>query len=110
MRRDRGELLHGTLEMLVLQTLRAGPLHGFAISREILAGSDGHLAIDEGSMYPALYRMQRRGWLSADWGRSQKQRRAKYYSLTPAGERQLAEAAGRWGRFVAAVAKVMETG
>lgn len=110
MGKDRGELLHGTLEMLALQTLRAKAMHGFAISREIRSGSDGYLAIEEGSLYPALYRMQRRGWLSAEWGRTEKQRRAKYYSLTSAGERQLAAASERWVGFVTAVAKVMRTG
>ena len=107
MTKDRGALLHGTLEMLVLQTLTEGPQHGFAITERILQVSGDTLAVDEGSMYPALYRMQRRGWIEAEWGRSEKKKRAKFYKLTRKGRQQLREAALRWSRFSDAVGKVM---
>ncbi len=107
MENERGDLLHGTLEMLILRTLQKGPMHGYSITERIQRLSDSVLSIDEGSMYPALYRMQRRGWISASWGRSENNRRAKFYSLTDEGVRQLERAADRWARFSDAVAKVM---
>jgi len=105
---DRGDLLRGALEMLILRTLSAGPLHGYAITESIHDASREVLDIDEGSMYPALYRMQRRGWIEAEWGRSENNRRAKFYSLTDEGRRQLELAADRWERFSEAVRRVME--
>ena len=107
MENERGDLLHGTLEMLILRTLQKGPVHGYSITERIQRLSDSVLSIDEGSMYPALYRMQRRGWISASRGRSENNRRAKFYSLTDEGVRQLETAADRWARFSDAVAKVM---
>jgi len=107
---DRGDLLRGALEMLILQTLQQGPMHGYAITEEIRATSKEVLDIDEGSMYPALYRMQRRGWIDAEWGRSDNNRRAKFYSLTRAGRRQLEIASERWDRFSEAVGRVMGRG
>ena len=106
MAKDRGTLLHGTLEMLILQTLTERAQHGFAITERILEVS-GTLAVDEGSMYPALYRMQRRGWIDAEWGRSEKKKRAKFYKLTRKGRQQLRQAALRWSRFSDAVDRVM---
>lgn len=106
---DRGDLLRGTLEMLILRTLQEGPKHGFGITEDIRAGDQDMLAVDEGSMYPALYRMQARGWIAAEWGRSDNNRRAKFYSLTPEGRRQLRQAQERWSRFARAVDRVMET-
>ena len=106
--RDRGDLLRGALEMLILRTLLAEPLHGYAISEAILTDSAEVLEIDEGSLYPALYRMQKKGWIDAKWGRSENNRRAKYYALTDEGHRQLALARDRWTRFSGAVDKVMD--
>ena len=105
---DRGDLLRGTLEMLVLRTLLGGPLHGYAITESIFSGSGDVLDVDEGSMYPALYRMQRRGWIESRWGRSENNRRAKFYTITDEGREQLELAAERWSRFSAAVGQVME--
>lgn len=105
---DRGDLLRGALEMLILRTLRGGPMHGFGITETLCEASDDVLRVDEGSMYPALYRMQRRGWIQAEWGRSENNRRAKFYSLTPEGSRQLEAASRRWDRFSEAVRRVME--
>lgn len=105
---NRGDLLRGALEMLILRTIENGPLHGYAITESILEASDEVLDIDEGSMYPALYRMQKRGWIEAEWGRSDNNRRAKFYALTDEGRTQLRSAAQRWGRFSDAVERVME--
>jgi transcriptional regulator len=107
MAEDRGELLHGALEMLILQTLTEGPQHGFAISEGLLQASGNVLTVHEGSMYPALYRMQKRGWIDAEWGHSEKGKRAKFYKLTRKGRQQLREAAQRWSRFADAVGRVM---
>lgn len=106
--RDRGDLLRGALEMLILRTLEPAPMHGFGIAEALRARSDEILSVDEGSMYPALYRMQKRGWIRAEWGRSDNNRRAKYYSLTDEGRRQLDAASQRWRRFSEAVERVME--
>ncbi len=108
MTKERGELLHGTLEMLIMQTLTEGAQHGFAITRRIRSVSSEVLTVTEGSMYPALYRMQKRGWIDAEWGHSEKGKRAKYYKLTSAGRRELRAASQRWMRFTDAVAKLME--
>ena len=105
---ERGDLLRGALEMLILRTIEAGPKHGYAITESILDASEEVLDIDEGSMYPALYRMQKRGWVEAEWGRSENNRRAKFYALTDEGRRQLELAAQRWSRFSEAVERVME--
>ena len=93
---DRGDLLRGTLEMLILQSLTGGPMHGYAITERIQTATDDVLRIDEGSLYPALYRMQRRGWLTSKWGRSSNNRRARYYELTAKGKRQLQTATESW--------------
>jgi len=106
---ERGDLLRGALEMLILRTIENGPRHGYAITESILEASNDVLGIDEGSMYPALYRMQKRGWVEAEWGRSDNNRRAKFYALTEEGRRQLQAAAQRWSRFSEAVENVMET-
>lgn len=94
--------------MLILQTLTKGPLHGYAITERIQRGSEEVLRIEEGSMYPALYRMQKRGWIAARMGRSENNRRAKFYSITDEGNRQLKLAARRWLRFNEAVSSIME--
>ncbi len=104
---EKGDLLQGTLDMLVLQTLAGGPLHGYAIANRIQRSSKDLLTVEEGSLYPALHRMERRGWLAAEWGLSEANRKAKYYRLTAAGRAQLKVAAKNWTRMVEAIAGVM---
>lgn len=105
--RPRG-LLPGTVDLVVLQTLTAGPKHGFAVSRSIRARSDGVLDIQDAALYQALHRMEKSGWVEAEWGISDKGKRAKFYRLTPAGRRQLEEEASFWRRYAGAVAGVLE--
>jgi len=100
-------LLHGTLDALILKTLSAGPLHGYAIAKSIEGASDETVVIEEGSLYPALYRMERRGWLEAEWGESELGRRAKLYSLTRQGRARLAEETATWRQFSAGVSKIL---
>jgi PadR family transcriptional regulator, regulatory protein PadR len=95
--------------MLILKVLAHGPLHGYAVAERIQRLSDDVLSVGEGSLYPALYRLQDQGWISSEWGQSEKNRRAKYYTLTKAGRKQLeAEAAG-WERMTLAIARIMQT-
>jgi PadR family transcriptional regulator, regulatory protein PadR len=101
-------LLQGTLDLLVLKTLSWGPRHGYAIARRIEETSDDALRIEEGSLYPALYRMERRGWIDAAWGKSEIGQRIKIYSLTTKGRAQLRAESAEWDSFTAAVAKVMK--
>src|SRR5688572_19714051 len=105
-------VVQGTLELLVLKTLAAlGQAHGFGILDFIKKVTEEQLLIEEGALYPALHRMEERGWLASDWGVSEKGRRAKYYSLTRAGEHALAREADRWSAYVEAVARIApETG
>lgn len=100
-------LLHGTLDALVLKTLASGPRHGYAIARWIEEATGELLQIEEGSLYPALYRMERKGWIEAEWGTSELNRRAKFYRLTPRGRSHLAAETEQWARFAAAVSKVL---
>lgn len=104
-----GDLLGGTLDMLILRTLQRGPLHGFAIALSIEQRSADVLLVEEGSLYPALHRLEDRGWISAEWGLSDNNRRARFYQLTAPGRRQLSHEANRWKALVAAVSRVMET-
>ena len=104
-----GELMQGTLDMLILKTLSHGPLHGYAIAEFILRTSDEVLRVEEGALYPALHRLEVRGLLAAEWGVSDNNRRAKFYRLTVAGRRQLAEEATYWTRISAGIARIMET-
>ena len=106
---DKAELLQGTLDMLVLRTLRAGALHGYGIASRIGQLSEGYLQVEEGSLYPALHRMERRGWIEAEWGLSESNRRAKYYQLTAAGRRQLVAKTSAWHNLVNAIAGVLGT-
>jgi len=102
------ELIQGTLEFLILESLADGEgKHGFGILRWISATTDGRLTIEEGALYPALHRMERRGWLESEWGLSEKNRRAKYYQMTPDGRRQLAKEEAGWNEYVEAVARVI---
>jgi PadR family transcriptional regulator len=107
MTETRNDWLHGTLDTLVLRTLASEPLHGYGIARRIEEQSAEAIRVEEGSLYPALYRMQKRGWLKADWGVSELGRRAKFYRLTSAGERRLREDTAAWSRFSAAVSRVL---
>jgi len=100
-------LLHGTLEALILKTLLPGPRHGYAIARWLEEATDDLLQIEEGSLYPALYRMERKEWIEAEWGMSELNRRVKLYKLTPQGRQQLVLETAQWERFAAAVSKVL---
>ena len=99
--------LHGTLDMLVLKVLEGGPLHGYAIAVRLERRSKDVLSVEEGSLYPALYRLERRGLIEAEWGVSELGRKAKFYRITPKGRRQLAADTEEWTRFSAAVSKVL---
>ena len=100
-------LLHGTLDALILKTVAAAPRHGYAIARFIEDATGEVVIVEEGSLYPALYRMERRGWIEAEWGTSELGRRAKFYRLTEEGRAQLAAETATWERFVAGVSKVL---
>ena len=103
------DLLQGTLDMLILKVLARGALHGYAVAERIQRLSDDVLSVGEGSLYPALYRLQEQGWITSEWGQSENNRRAKYYTLTKAGRKQLeAEAAG-WEQMTLAIARIMQT-
>ena len=104
-----GELLQGTLDMLTLKTLGRGPLHGYAIAEFIQRTSEDVLRVEEGALYPALHRLEVRGLLASEWGTSDNNRRAKFYRLTAAGRKQLAEEASYWTRITAGIARIMET-
>jgi PadR family transcriptional regulator PadR len=103
------ELLQGTLDLLVLKTLQSGPTHGWDISHRIQQVSRDVLRVGQGSLYPALHRLEGRGWIASEWGASENNRRAKYYRLTAAGRRQLAEETEAWERFTSAVALILKT-
>lgn len=103
------DLLPGTLYMMVLQTLAAGPLHGYAIARRIQDASRGGLEIEDGSLYPALNRMLVKGWLKAEWGTSENNRRARFYQLTPEGRRQLEREATDFAQLVKSIQMVMRS-
>jgi transcriptional regulator len=102
------DLLQGTLDMLILKALSWGPNHGFGVARWIQGRTNDALTVEEGSLYPALHRMTKRGWLSAQWGISDNNRRARYYRLTAAGRNQLVQEAKQWKQFAAVVELVME--
>jgi transcriptional regulator len=101
------ELLHGTLESLILKTVAKGPRHGYAIARWLEDSTGDVLQVEDGSLYPALYRMERRGWLQAGWGTSELGRKAKFYRITPAGRKRLAASTAEWARFSAAISRVL---
>jgi PadR family transcriptional regulator len=105
--RDRIELLQGTLDMLILRTLQWGPQHGHGIGQAIRASSREVLQVETGSLYPALHRLERRGWIDSEWKLSEKNQRAKYYRLTPAGKMQLVSEQSKWNVLVKAIARVM---
>lgn len=100
-------MLQGTLDLLILRTLIFGPQHGQGIARAIQETSDDELLIEHGALYPALQRLEARGWISPAWGTSENNRRARFYTLTKAGRRQLARASTRWRRMAAAIGRVL---
>ena len=107
MNKPKNDLLQGTLALLVLKTLARGPLHGYGITLHIQMVSKDYLRVEEGSLYPALHRMEQDGWISAEWGTTENNRRARYYRLTSAGRKQLAEEEKNWERLTLAVAQVL---
>ena len=107
--RSSGELVQGTLDMLVLKTLTRGAMHGYGIAQFIQQVSDEVLRVEEGSLYPALHRLEVDGVIASEWGQSENNRRAKFYRLTPLGRKQLAKEADKWDRLAGAIARVMQT-
>jgi PadR family transcriptional regulator PadR len=105
----KNELLPGTLDMLILQTLTRGAMHGYGIAQHIQESTDDVLQVEEGSLYPALQRLLIKGWLKAAWGTSENNRRARYYTLTSAGRKQLGIEAENFNRMIEAIARVMQT-
>jgi len=105
---SRLDLLQGTLDLLILRALRAGALHGWAVSERIQQISQDALQVNQGSLYPALHRLEHRGWIKAAWGVSELGRRARFYSLTPSGRKRLEVEAENWGKFTEAMARVLK--
>ena len=106
--RTNSDQLHGTLDMLVLKSLAAGPAHGYGISVHLHRLSADVLQVEEGSLYPALYRMEQRGWIESEWGVSENNRRARYYRLTPSGRKQLRAETESWRVLALAVERILE--
>ena len=106
--RSRIELLQGTLDMLILQTLRLGPQHGYGVAQAIRSGSGEVLQAETGSLYPALHRLEKQGWIKSEWKSSEHHQRAKYYQLTKAGQKQLVSEHSRWKQLSAAIVRLME--
>lgn len=106
--RRRVDLLQGTLDLIVLQTLRWGPQHGYGISQAINAASHAAFKVETGSLYPALHRLEKRGWVAAEWKLSENKQRTKVYKLTTAGRKQLVNEQSRWTQFVDAMAALMK--
>ena len=104
----RNEMLQGTLDMLVLQTLVLGPAHGHSIAYAIEHASEDVLQVEHGSLYPALHRLEDRGWIASFWGTSESNRKAKYYRLTPAGRKQLIAETTRWEQMVRAIGRILK--
>lgn len=104
------ERLHGTLDALVLKTLSSAPLHGYAIARSLERATDDAIQVEEGSLYPSLHRMEKRGWIEASWGTSEIGRKAKIYRITATGRKQLRLEAAEWSHFAAAVSRVLNPG
>src|SRR5713101_6833027 len=107
---NRSEVPHGTLDLMVLKTLDAmGKLHGYGIARRIEQVAEGSLELNQGTIYPALLRLEQTGWIASEWGASENNRKARYYSITRAGRKQLAAEAAEWSRTVAMMARMLET-
>lgn len=109
MAKEKSELLQGTLDMLILKTLNGGALHGYQIMDQLQQRSGEYLQVEEGSLYPALHRMERRGWITSEWGVSASNRRARYYKLTRMGRKNLDAATVWWQRFSSAITSVMHS-
>lgn len=105
---NRIELLQGTLDLLILRTLQWGAQHGHGIAVAIRTGSEDVLQVEGGSLYPALHRLEKQGWIASTWKMTENQQRAKYYRLTPAGKRQLASERSRWGKLAGAIARILD--
>ena len=106
---EKSELLQGTLDMLILKIVALGPIHGYGISLRIRQVSEKVLQVQQGSLYPALHRLEKRGWLDAEWGESDKGRQAKFYRLSAKGRKQLAREESNWNRLSAAVSQILQT-
>ena len=106
--KNRIEILQGTLDLLILQTLQWGPQHGYGIGQTIRSGSGDVLQVETGSLYPALHRLEKQGWIKAEWGVSELGRRARFYKLTAAGRKQLQQETDDWARLSAAIGRVLE--
>ena len=107
---SESEVPYGTLDLMVLKTLAAmGPLHGFGIARRIEQVADGGFALNQGTIYPALLRLEQKGWIASEWGMSENNRRARYYSITKAGKKQLANETASWARTVAMVNRLLKS-
>jgi PadR family transcriptional regulator, regulatory protein PadR len=106
---DKSDLLQGTLDMLILKIVALGPIHGYGISQRIRQISKDILQVQQGSLYPALHRLEKRGWLEAEWGESDNGRQAKFYRLSTKGRKQLAKEESNWERLAAAVTLIMQT-
>ncbi|HWX42344.1 MAG TPA: PadR family transcriptional regulator [Blastocatellia bacterium] len=109
MKKPKSDLLQGTLDMLILKTLALGPMHGWGISQRIQQISQGVLCVNQGSLYPALHRLEHQGWISAEWGSSENNRQARFYQLTKEGRKQLTEETENWERLSGAVAQILQT-
>jgi len=107
---NRIELVQGTLDMLILQSLCWGAQHGYGISQAIRSGSEDVLQVETGSLYPALHRLERQGWVKSEWKQSENKQRAKYYRLTPSGRKHLSSEQDRWNQVSAAIAGLMNAG
>ena len=106
---DKSDLLQGTLDMLILKIVALGPVHGYGISLRIRQISKEVLQVQQGSLYPALHRLEKRGWLTAEWGESENGRQAKFYRLSPKGRKQLQSEESNWERLAQAVTQIMQT-
>jgi transcriptional regulator len=109
MGKSKSDLLQGTLDMLILKTLALEPMHGWGISQRIQQVSQGVLCINQGSLYPALHRLEQQGWIAAEWGSSENNRQAKFYNLTRTGRQQLNEETENWERVSSAIAQILQT-
>jgi PadR family transcriptional regulator, regulatory protein PadR len=109
MTKQKADLLQGTLDMLILKALSPGPMHGYGVGQRIEQLAEDMLKVEEGSLYPALYRLEERGWIRSEWGKSENNRRARFYTLTAAGRRRLGVEQENWRLLVLAVGKVMQT-
>jgi PadR family transcriptional regulator, regulatory protein PadR len=109
MKQEKSDLLQGTLDMLILKVVALGPIHGYSISQRIQQISKDVLQVQQGSLYPALHRLENRGWLDAEWGETETGREAKFYSLTKAGKKQLVLETANWARLSDAIALILQT-